>query len=57
MLTVCKVLLTRVFAADTHKGDGANSFGQFEFENLAYKPEYAATVLALRAELHANWQQ
>ena len=44
-------------AADTHKGDGANSFGQFEFENLAYKPEYAATVLALRAELHANWQQ
>ena len=50
-------MLTRVFAADTHKGDGANSFGQFEFENLAYKPEYAATVLALRAELHANWQQ
>ena len=41
----------------SHHGDGANSFGLYEQENLAYKPEYAQTVLELRAELHSNWQQ
>ena len=40
----------------SHKGDEANSFGVFENVNLAYQPQFAATVLSLREELHSNWR-
>ena len=43
-------------SAAQHKGDEANSFGVFENVNLAYQPQFAATVLSLREELHSNWR-
>ena len=38
-----------------HKGDGADDFGAYENENLAYRPQHAGTVAQLKAELHAHW--
>ena len=40
----------------SHKGDEANTFGTFENENLAYQPQYKATVTSLREELRDHWR-
>ena len=38
-----------------HEGDGSDSFGDFENENLALRAEHAAVVAELHSQLVANW--
>ena len=40
----------------SHDGDVGDCFDCFENENLAYKPEYAATVAELSKQLRAGWR-
>ena len=39
-----------------HDGDNANSFGDFENENLALRADHKDVVAQLHAELVAHWQ-